>query len=304
MEPIKNSPFKAIGQIGVVVKDMDRVIDYYASLGIGPFGQPMQEMRHFEYRGKPVDAKSKILITNLGNADIELIQPLEGPSIWQEFLDKKGEGLHHIGFFIDDIDKEEENLTRQGLEIVQKGRSDRGGYAYFDTEGIGGVIFELIQRPKGAFPVKTKADDNPFAVLHQVAFVVNDIDKTVDYYGKLGIGPFKPMKLQITDKLVRGKPVELKTKALITQVGPIEIELLQPIEGPSVYFEYLKKTGSEGFHHLGFFIDNIKEETEKLLKKGIKPTQQGRGPSDAFDYFETDEIGGVVMEFVKRGPQD
>jgi len=304
MEAIKNSPFKAIGQIGVVVKDMDKVVDYYASLGIGPFGQPLQEMRHFEYRGKPTDARAKILITNLGNADIELIQPLEGPSIWQEFLERKGEGMHHIGFFVEDIDREEENLLKQGLKILQKGRSDRGGYTYFDTDSIGGVIFELIQRPANVFPTRTKANGNPFAVLHQVAFVVNDIFETVDYYTRLGLGPFKPMKIEITEKLVRGKPVELRTKALITQVGPIEIELLQPLEGPSVYFEYLKKTGGEGMHHLGFFTDNIKEETEKLIKKGVKPTQQGRGPSDAFDYFETDEIGGVVLELVKRGPQD
>ncbi len=303
MEAIKNSPFAKAGQVGVIVKDMDRVVSYYASLGLGPFGQPRQMMTYHEYQGKPIEAKVKFLLTNMGEVDLELIQPLGGPSIWQDFLDKRGEGLHHLGFFVDNIDRGEENLISQGLNIIQKGRSDKGGYAYFDTDRIGGIIFELIQKPEGA-PVAKVKGDSPFAVLHQAAAVVTDIDKVVEHYAWLGVGPFKPMKIEITDKWVRGKPVQLKSKALITQIGPLELELLQPVEGPSVYWEYLKKTGGEGLQHLGFFLDNIKEETDKLLKKGVKPTQQGRGPSDAFDYFETDEIGGVVLEFVKRGPQD
>ena len=303
MEAIKNSPFAKAGQVGAIVKDMDKVVSYYDSLGLGPFGQPRQMMTYHEYQGKPIEAKVKFLLTNMGEVDLELIQPLGGPSIWQDFLDKRGEGLHHLGFFVDNIDQGEENLISQGLNIIQKGRSDKGGYAYFDTDRIGGVIFELIQKPEGA-PVAKVKSDSPFAILHQAAAVVTDIDRAVEHYAWLGVGPFKPMKLEITDKWVRGKPVQLKSKALITQIGPLELELLQPVEGPSVYFEYLKRTGGEGLQHLGFFVDNIKEETDKLLKKGVKPTQQGRGPSDAFDYFETDEIGGIVLEFVKRGPQD
>lgn len=304
MEPIKNSPFTRAGQVGAVVKDMDKVIDYYASLGIGPFGEPRQIITSHEYKGKTINTKAKFLLTNMGEVDFELIQPIEGPSVWQDFLEKKGEGLHHIGFFVKNIDEAEQNLVNQGLNIIQKGRSDKGGYAYFDTDRVGGVVFELIQKPEGVQIAKTKAEGNPFAVLHQAAAVVTDIDKAVEHYTSLGVGPFKPMKIEIVDKWVRRTPVQLKTKALITQIGPLELELLQPIEGPSVYWEYLKKTGSEGLQHLGFFIDNLEEESEKLFKKGVKPTQQGKGPSDAFDYFETDEIGGVVLEFVRRGPQD
>jgi len=304
MEPIKNSPFAKVGQVGTVVRDIDKVVDYYASLGIGPFGPPRQIATYHEYQGKPVAAKAKFLLTNMGEVDFELIQPLGGPSIWQDFLDKKGEGLHHLGFFVENIDQEEKNLTSQGINVTQKGKSDKGGYTYFDTDRVGGVVFELIQKPEGVEIAKTKADGNPFAVLHQAAGVVTDIDKAVEHYAWLGVGPFKPMKIVITDKWVRGTPVQLKTKALITQLGPLEFELLQPVEGPSVYWEYLRKTGGEGLQHLGFFLDNLEEESEKLFKKGVKPTQQGRGPSDGFDYFETDEIGGVVLEFVRRGPQD
>ncbi len=302
MEAIKNSPFKKAGQVGAVVKDLEKVLAYYASLGLGPFGEPRQIMTYHEYKGEEIEGKAKYALLKMGEVDFELIQPLGGPSIWQDFLEKRGEGLHHIGFFVKNIDEAEENLTSQGLNIIQKGRSDKGGYAYFDTDRVGGVVFELIQKPEGVPVAEMKS--GPFAVLHQVAAVVTDMDKAVEHYAWLGIGPFKPMKIEITDKWVRGTPVQLKTKALITQLGPLEFELLQPVEGPSVYWEYLKRTGGEGLHHLGFFLENIKEETEKLLKKGVKPTQQGRGPSDAFDYFETDEIGGVVLEFVKRGPQD
>jgi len=302
MEAIRNSPFTNIGAVRAVVKDAEGVAKKFTSLGIGPFGEPRQIFTYHEYKGTPANIKVKFLITSMGEVDFELIQPISGPSIWQDFLERKGEGLHSLRFLVENIDEAEENLTRQGLNIIQKGRSDKGGYAYFDTERIGGVAFDLIQRPKGVTVPQTKAEDNPFAVLHQVASVVKDVDKTIDYYTSLGIGPFRKMKMVLTERWLRGKPIQPKPKLYMTQMGNVEFEPIQPDESYTVHREFLDQKG-DGLHHLGFFRgEEIHDEIEKLVKKGVSKGQYGHGPSDAFAYFEP--IAGITLEFVKRGPQD
>jgi catechol 2,3-dioxygenase-like lactoylglutathione lyase family enzyme len=149
----KKSPFCGIKQVGIVVKDIDKVMDYYSSLGIGPFkslpsgGVPTYTDK--KLRGKPAEFKLAVRIAQVGQIELELIQPLEGQSIHKEFLEKQGEGLHHLGFFVDDIDEEEARLTKQGFKVLASGRRPGGGFTYFETDTVGGVIMELIQRSPG-----------------------------------------------------------------------------------------------------------------------------------------------------------
>jgi len=302
MKAIENSPFTNIFQVGAVVSDAEKTAQEFTSLGLGPFKPLPDNITWTKYRGRTVEAGSIRLATNASGVEFELIQPLEGPSVWQDFLEKKGEGLHHLSFLVDDLDKEEENLVSQGIDIIQHGRTDNGGYCYLKTDKIGGVVFELLQRSKELEIPKVKADGNPFAVLHQVASVVDDVDQTIEYYTALGIGPFKKMKMELTERWLRGTPVQPKPKLFMTQIGNVELEPIQPDESLNIHREFLNQKG-EGLHHLGFFRgEEIHNEIEALVKKGAVKSQYGHGPSDAFAYFEP--IAGITLELVKRGPQD
>ena len=73
---------------------------------------------------------------------------MEGPNSYQEFLDERGEGLHHLGYFVEDIDAEISNMESKGFPLLQSGRVADGAYAYFDTEGAFGCIVEAIQMPQ------------------------------------------------------------------------------------------------------------------------------------------------------------
>jgi hypothetical protein len=87
------SPFSKLIQVGVVVEDLEKAVERLLSLGIGPF-TPMFLPPDAEqwFRGKPLNAKFKISGTRLGEIVLELIQPVEGESPHQEFLDSKGGG--------------------------------------------------------------------------------------------------------------------------------------------------------------------------------------------------------------------
>jgi methylmalonyl-CoA/ethylmalonyl-CoA epimerase len=140
-------PFSNLEHVGVVVRDMDKAVEYLASLGIGPF-EPLADPALADklFRGKPSDWKVKISLAKIGLVTLELIQPVEGKSASQEFLDKKGEGIQHIAFAVDDLDREIAELTKQGIEVVMSGKIPGGKFAYLETDVPGGIIIELIQR--------------------------------------------------------------------------------------------------------------------------------------------------------------
>ena len=143
----EKSPFSAIRQVGVVVKDVDKFVEFYSSLGIGPFESsyypPVVEKR---IRGELASYKTKTRVVKMGQVDLEVIQPLEGESAQRAFLESKGEGVNHLAFFVDDLEKEVAKLTKRGLKVIQSGKmASGGGFAYFDTAAIGGIILELTQ---------------------------------------------------------------------------------------------------------------------------------------------------------------
>jgi catechol 2,3-dioxygenase-like lactoylglutathione lyase family enzyme len=140
------SPFSKLIQVGVVVKDLDKTVERLLSLGIGPFTQMhIPDDAEQWFRGKPLDAKFKISGAKLGEIMLELIQPLEGKSPHQEFLDSQGEGIQHIAFAVDDLDREVAKLTKQGASILLSANLRDVRVAYLDL-GVGGLIFELMQR--------------------------------------------------------------------------------------------------------------------------------------------------------------
>jgi hypothetical protein len=87
-------------QVCVVVRDLDATMRKFVELmGIGPwavfdFGPP--DVTNIRVRGEPASFRVKLAITWTGDRMWEIIQPVEGPSPYQEFLDEKGEGMHHV----------------------------------------------------------------------------------------------------------------------------------------------------------------------------------------------------------------
>lgn len=131
---------KSVDQIGIVVRDIDKVIASWSKLfGLGPW--TFRDLSFKDAEDQPL--KARLAFTSLGSVQLELIQPVEGWLFHSEFLDKHGEGLHHLGFFVDDFEGEVNNLLAQGAKVLSSGP---GRYAYFDTGGPGGVIYELINK--------------------------------------------------------------------------------------------------------------------------------------------------------------
>ena len=140
-----------VSQIGVVVRDVRKAADYYSSLfGIGPFTVYEFVPEKHWYMEELTYSKITMGKAMWGNIELELIQPMEGKSLHQDFLDRHGEGLQHLGFFVSDFEERVEAFLQAGFKPVLRGETyvePYKGYlkaCYFDTQKVGGVLFEII----------------------------------------------------------------------------------------------------------------------------------------------------------------
>jgi methylmalonyl-CoA/ethylmalonyl-CoA epimerase len=149
--PSDSSPFAAVCQIGMVVRNMDAALEFFRALGLGPFESSSDPAPIVDrvVHGRPApDVKNRISTTRMGAIELELVQPLSGESVQKEFLDKQGEGINHLGFYVEDLAAETAKLVGKGFRVVSSGRTTSGGaFAYFGTDRVGGILFELMQRP-------------------------------------------------------------------------------------------------------------------------------------------------------------
>ena len=145
------NPFEpsTICQIGIVVKNIDETVKYYAEIfGIGPFEILEVNYTDATYYGQKAGYRGKRAFTKMGPITIELIELIEGKTIHEAFLKEKGEGLHHIGFAVKDLKESVRTAEKMGLKVTQGWQREDGlGFAYLDSDKIGGVIFEMIQWP-------------------------------------------------------------------------------------------------------------------------------------------------------------
>lgn len=138
-----------IVQIGIVVKDIEKASAAYADvLGVAVpkwSWTDTEDKAHTQFKGKPSAARAKLAFIELKNITLELIEPDRNPSTWREFLDTKGEGVHHIAFEVKGMDDKTAILAKKGMALLQKGDYEGGRYAYIDGAAKLGLILELLE---------------------------------------------------------------------------------------------------------------------------------------------------------------
>jgi hypothetical protein len=133
-----------IDQVGWVVADMDRALANFETI-FGPFRVGEARIEGALYRGRPADVTLKLATTRSGGIEIELIQVVEGESPHREFVEQRGDGLHHVRFRVTGIDGKLAELAASGYETIWYKRiNDEIAFAY--VEEAGGV-FELYEGP-------------------------------------------------------------------------------------------------------------------------------------------------------------
>ena len=147
---------RSIGQIGYVVEDVEAAArNYYEKFGIGSwhfytYGPPLLKFQH--YYGKPALYKIRLALGYFGDTRVELIQNLEGRTVYSDFVEEHGYGVQHLGIYVEDMQEALKDAASAGFSVIMDGGGfgpdGDGHFAYLDTEKMCGTTYELIQRPK------------------------------------------------------------------------------------------------------------------------------------------------------------
>jgi len=127
-----------LDHIGIAVKDIDQAIALYREI------LKMEPSLIYE---SPY-TKAKIAFFTVGESRIELIQPTDPESVMSKFLEKKGEGIHHLSIKVKDIAKSLAELETKGIQLIdKKPRKVRENeeVAFLNPKSTHGVLIELIQ---------------------------------------------------------------------------------------------------------------------------------------------------------------
>ncbi len=150
-------PFRTAIQVGVVVRDIEQSMAALTAIfGMGPFRvvespPPGREEQQFNHGG-PARFRMRQAFADLGSVELELIQPLEGQTIWSDFLAERGPGIHHIRFNVPDEKALSAYLLEKGIGKTQEGAGIREGsyWANYDTEKLVGFVIEILQPTPGS----------------------------------------------------------------------------------------------------------------------------------------------------------
>ena len=159
IEPVR-FPLEGVNQVGMVVRDLQSTMrHFHEQFNVGgwrlyTYKPPL--VKEMTYRGKRQDYAMRIAITMVGPLMLELIQSLQGPNIYEEFLAAGHEGQHHLGIVVPEFGEGVRRFQALGYELIQSGRGfgadGSGGFAYFDTTAAVGTILEVIEFPKRRVP--------------------------------------------------------------------------------------------------------------------------------------------------------
>ena len=144
-------PGMRITQVAVVARDLRKTMEaYHKVMGWAPWSVYEHKppiLHHQEVRGRPVNYSMIGAEVHCNPIDFEILQPLEGPSIYKEFLEQKGEGLHHISVVnsAEDVDLALTNFKENGIDVLMSGRLGESiRFYYMDTDPILKMVAETV----------------------------------------------------------------------------------------------------------------------------------------------------------------
>ncbi|MGO8815900.1 MAG: VOC family protein [Terriglobia bacterium] len=141
-------PLNKLNHYAFVVRDDRKVGAYWQSLGFGGMDVEHNVSVDRHYRGQLGKFEMDLGWQRFGDLPFEWIQSTEGPNVYEEYLKRHGEGVHHVGVDVKDMDAAAKMFAGKGAPRTQWGGWDtptsKGWFAYLDTDPHGGVTLEIL----------------------------------------------------------------------------------------------------------------------------------------------------------------
>ncbi len=138
-------------------------------------------------------------------------------------------------------------------------------------------------------------------VIVQIGLIVKDAEKAAVHYAEV-FGIPKPQVVPIAADAFaktdfRGKPSDARGKAAFFDLGPVQMELIEPVGAPSTWEEFLRTKG-EGIHHIAFRTQDLAGAREFLESQGMPTIQSGGWDGGQYAYVECTPQLGTILELL------
>src|SRR3954452_17029410 len=307
-----------ITQISLAVRDLDATMEqHHRAFGWAPwqvFDHVLPVHHNTVLRGEPVDYSLRGAEVYVGSLNFELLQPLEGPNLWSEFMDRRGEGVASIATMF--LEREDGDAVKKAFKdtfdvdvIMKADIGDHIEYYYLDTEAQFGCLIESgsghaidFVKPAQVYP-HPGAEPGPSPVsgitypITQVSVTVRNLEEKMKAYHKaFGWGPWKIFtadgKTIMHDCEWQGRPADFKVHWAETMVGDLNFELIESLGPGNPWQEFLDEKG-EGISSVAVMF-NTPEEAERgktqFAGDGIGVTAVGHIGDDIEWYFLDTEV--------------
>ena len=140
-----------VGQVGIIAADIEEALPgTAAAFNLRTWYKPQYAEKQFTIDGEQVDLDFNLVFAYSGGLQIELFEEKsQRAAIYKDYLDQRGQGIHHLGFYIADMDARLKAAEKLGLKILLESQFTTAGggavrFAYLDTRQQCGTILELI----------------------------------------------------------------------------------------------------------------------------------------------------------------
>jgi len=279
-----------VTQVSLAVEDLALTMEQYWRVfgwsGWDVFDHHLPVHHATELRDRPVDYDLRGAEVMVGSLNFELLEPLEGPSLWREFIQERGEGIASIAVMFhtrEDGEAVKREFAERGMPVTMKAAiGEHIEYYYLDTEERFGCLIESGSGHAADFVTPAYVYPTPDAppsdhrtearwTITDISMTVTDLDSKLQTYGEaFGWGPWQIFDsttgTEMRDCSLGVRTVDdFRLRWAETRVGDLVVALAEPRGGESPWQTMLDRSG-DGIASIGVALEGASpREAESLL---------------------------------------
>ena len=296
--------------LGMMVTDRDEILSYYQSIGLGVSVGPQPLMPYIEGEGeitffKELDGEptSHRFVTGgahsfkdgqsqIGDCQLEVYPMRPGPGMFiSRYLEKKGDGINHIAFNTNDIERDTQFFLDRGCDLVFNVTTNGNTIEnYIDTRAHGDLMISL-RPPADPWEKSWRKNNESHPLVNKWKFLglgicVNDLDSASSYYSDLGYRKIKREQVRKECKNISEK----------FYVSRILFELIQADKN-SIYKDSIQQRG-DGVAEIIFQVSDLKKEMDLIKIKGAQILKVSNDKKTA--YIDSGMKGNILTRLIEK----
>jgi hypothetical protein len=306
--------YKIVDQVIWIVEDLDKVINHWENLG---FCQVLTlDSVKVVSRRDPAGTIIRLAKANLGGAEITWIQPVDGKSVFTNFLQSHGDGAMSLVHRFQNKNQMETELKRhKDIDVdvldditIHTIRGDLF-YTLMDTREEGKYILGYTYGDADNEMRRNMISENRHDMkINQYAFAIREAEPVSQFWAKLGFPEFQINHPVLGETKYYGKLVDHELIQGWQRHGTVAYEWCIPVKPPIVYEDHINLHG-EGIHHLAFSVTDMDAVLQDYSARGYVNImggtwgEKGQPGSGRYEYIGLEEAGGVTMELLWSFPK-